>query len=313
MSWQGHGSHVPRLPAVPEGENPQAACSSSPRHPCARTQVFPRARGPVGPLPASSDGHVYLLTIIDRSTRWMEAVPLRNMDAMASTCTDTLIANWEAHFGMPATVTMDKSAQFTSALWSAACTSLGIKHVLTTAYYPQSNRMVEHVHRCPMCSWSGPGMAVPSSLGADGPACSAERGFGCLISRAGHWDTTHTSWPAATRTRSSMCQRAAATHTASILCRSHQHTAHSPIPGRTRLCACWRSAETSGGPICWPIPGGLQGAKTFTIQVSQRQEVISVDRFKAHTGLSLVSPAEAASCGRPPKKPAATSIQPAPS
>ncbi len=56
-----------------------------------------------------------------------------------------------------------------------------------------------------------------------------------------------------------------------------------------------------------------KGAKTFTIQVSQRQEVISVDHLKAHTGLSLVSPAEAASCGRPPKKPAATSIQPAPS
>jgi hypothetical protein len=106
MSWQGHGSHVPRLPAVPEWENPQAACSSSPRDPCARTQVFSRARGPVGPLPASSDGHVYLLTIIDRSTRWMEAVPLRNMDTI--TCTDTLIANWVAHFVMPATVTTDK-------------------------------------------------------------------------------------------------------------------------------------------------------------------------------------------------------------
>ncbi len=45
----------------------------------------------VGPLPASSDGHVYLLTIIDRSTRWFEAVPLRNMEA--STCVDAYIAN----------------------------------------------------------------------------------------------------------------------------------------------------------------------------------------------------------------------------
>ncbi len=35
----------------------------------------------VGPLPASSEGHVYLLTIIDRLTRWFEAVPLRNMEA----------------------------------------------------------------------------------------------------------------------------------------------------------------------------------------------------------------------------------------
>jgi transposase InsO family protein len=215
--------------------------------------------GLVGPLPASSDGHVYLLTIIDRSTRWMEAVPLCNMEA--STCTDALITNWVANFGMQATVTTDKGAQFTSALWTAACTSLGIKHVLTTAYHPQSNRMVERVHRCPTCSLSGPDMALPSSLGADVPACSTKRGFGRLISRAGHWDTTHTSWPAAAHTRSSMCRRAAATQAASILCRNHQHTARSPSPGGTCLCACWRSAETSSGPICRPISGGLQGGQ----------------------------------------------------
>ncbi len=99
----------------------------------------------VGPLPASSDGHVYLLTIIDRSTRWFEAVPLRNMEA--STCVDAFIANWVARFGVPETVATDRGAQFTSALWSSACTSLGIKHVLTTAYHPQSKGMVERVHR----------------------------------------------------------------------------------------------------------------------------------------------------------------------
>jgi hypothetical protein len=88
----------------------------------------------VGLLPASSDGHVYLMTIIDRSTRWLKAVPLCNMEA--SMCTDAYIANWVASFGVPATVTTDRGAQFTPSLWTAACTSLGIKHVLTTAYHP---------------------------------------------------------------------------------------------------------------------------------------------------------------------------------
>ena len=56
-----------------------------------------------------------------------------------------------------------------------------------------------------------------------------------------------------------------------------------------------------------------KGAKTFTIQVGQRQEIMWVDRLKAHTGLGPVSPAEAASCGRPPRMPAAPTVQPAPS
>jgi hypothetical protein len=71
---------------------------------------------------------------------------MRNMEA--SRCTDAFIANWEALVGVPATVTTDRGTQFPSAVWTSAFTQLGIKHVVpTTAYHPQSNRMVERVHR----------------------------------------------------------------------------------------------------------------------------------------------------------------------
>ncbi len=70
-------------------------------------------------------------------------------------------------------------------------------------------------------------------------------------------------------------------------------------------------------PLAAPYAGPYlvvsKGAKTFTIQVGQRQEIVSVDRLKPHTGLGPVSPAEAASRGRSPRMPAAPSIQPAPS
>jgi hypothetical protein len=53
-------------------------------------------------------------------------------------------------------------------------------------------------------------------------------------------------------------------------------------------------------PYAGPYLVVSKGAKTFTIQVGQRQEIVSVDFLKAHTGLGPVSPAEAASRGRPP-------------
>jgi hypothetical protein len=70
-------------------------------------------------------------------------------------------------------------------------------------------------------------------------------------------------------------------------------------------------------PLAAPYAGPYlvvsKGAQTFTIQVGQRQEIVLVDRLKPHTGLGPVSNAEATSRGRPPRMPAATSVQPAPS
>ncbi len=53
----------------------------------------------VGPLPPSATGHTYLFTMIDRHTRWIEAVPIPNMEA--STCADAFIAGWVSWFGVP--------------------------------------------------------------------------------------------------------------------------------------------------------------------------------------------------------------------
>ena len=98
----------------------------------------------VGPLPPS-EGHNYLFTIIDRTTRWPEAIPIS--DISASTCAKAFVSNWISRFGVPALITSDRGAQFTSSLWSALCNFLGIKHSLTTAFHPQSNGLVERFHR----------------------------------------------------------------------------------------------------------------------------------------------------------------------
>ena len=98
----------------------------------------------VGPLPYA-DGFRYLLTCVDRFTRWPEAIPL--VDIRAETVTDALFSGWIARFGTPATITTDRGTQFKSKLWDVLCNQFGIVRNNTTSYHPQSNGMVERFHR----------------------------------------------------------------------------------------------------------------------------------------------------------------------
>jgi hypothetical protein len=98
----------------------------------------------VGPLPTSS-GYNHLFTIIDRTTRWPEVIPLSSTSA--ADCAAALFSGWVQRFGLPSTITSDRGPQFTYALWSALCRLLNIKHNPTTAYHPQSNGLVERFHR----------------------------------------------------------------------------------------------------------------------------------------------------------------------
>jgi hypothetical protein len=93
----------------------------------------------VGPL-LPSCGHTYLFTIIDRTSRWPEAILLSSITA--ADCARALFAGWVWWFGVPATITSDGGAQITSALWVGLCSLLNIQHSPTTAYHPQSNGLV---------------------------------------------------------------------------------------------------------------------------------------------------------------------------
>ncbi len=98
----------------------------------------------VGPLPPSL-GHTYLFRIIDRTSRWPEAIPLSSITA--ADCARALLAGWISRFRVPDTITSDRGAQFTSALWAGLCGLLNIQNSPTTAYHPQSNGVVKRFHR----------------------------------------------------------------------------------------------------------------------------------------------------------------------
>ena len=98
----------------------------------------------VGPLPVSR-GYKYLLTVIDRYTRWPTAIPMSRISA--EDCTDAFLSGWVSLHGAPEIVTSDRGRQFTSNLWKDTLHMLGSKVQRTTAYHPQANGMIERFHR----------------------------------------------------------------------------------------------------------------------------------------------------------------------
>jgi cleavage and polyadenylation specificity factor subunit 1 len=99
----------------------------------------------VGPLPVSRRGSAYMLTMVDRFSRWVEAVPIKNITAR--NCAEVFLANWVARFGVPEVVVSDQGRQFESSLFNELLQLLGIKRARTTPYHPQTNALVERSHR----------------------------------------------------------------------------------------------------------------------------------------------------------------------
>lgn len=100
----------------------------------------------VGPLPPPAGGGPrHLLTIIDRTSRWLEAVPLLSTDS--NSIINAFVSNWVARFGVPSTIISDQGTNFTSSTFDAFNKLTGSQLKFTTAFHPQCNGMVERVHR----------------------------------------------------------------------------------------------------------------------------------------------------------------------
>ena len=133
------------MSTMPVSQSYKTASSSCPTHPHPSVPLQPRAQDLMGPLPPSADGFINIFTIIDRTTRWLEAIPLKEMTA--STCSAVFLSSWVARFGVQATLTSDRGTQFSSATWQQLCSRLGMKHIITTSYHPQANGRVKRPHR----------------------------------------------------------------------------------------------------------------------------------------------------------------------
>ncbi|CAB4010954.1 Transposon Ty3-I Gag-Pol poly, partial [Paramuricea clavata] len=94
----------------------------------------------VGPLPKTKRGNQYLLTIMCVSTRFPEAIPLRNIKA--KTIVEAL-TKFFTLVGLPKSIQSDQGSNFTSGLFQQIMHELGIKQYNSSAYHPESQGALE--------------------------------------------------------------------------------------------------------------------------------------------------------------------------
>ncbi len=245
--------------------------------------------------------------MVDRSTRWAEAI----RSTSAASCADALVSGWIARFGVPEQVTSDQGRQFCSSVWDALLRQLGMKMRFTTAYHPQSNGLVERIHRRLK-------EALRARLaGADWPQhlpwvllglwaaprensgiSAAELVYGCPLSLPGQFLSAAEPPPASfvSQLPSSLpcvsdqtgCSPPAAPPPQELRTASFVYVRSPPLsPG---LAPAYR------GPYRVSVPGN----KYFVVDIGGSPTAVSVDRLKPHLGKALISPAPTPRRGRPP-------------
>ena len=133
-----------------EGPQTHQVCPGCVR--CVDVQIRDGAHRHCRPLPPSmphgqpfTAPFRYLLTCIDRATRWVEATPLT--DITAESVASAFLETWVSRFGVPLYVVTDRGAQFEAELFSHLSSILGFHRLRTTVCHPTCNGMVERLHR----------------------------------------------------------------------------------------------------------------------------------------------------------------------
>ncbi|KAK2354765.1 hypothetical protein QL285_092243 [Trifolium repens] len=95
--------------------------------------------------PASSKNQRYILVGIDYFTKWIEAIPLPNVDQEAVI---NFIQNHIIYrFGIPETITTDQGSVFTGRKMQEFAQEIGFRLLTSTPYYAQANGQVEAANK----------------------------------------------------------------------------------------------------------------------------------------------------------------------
>lgn len=248
----------------------------------------------VGPLPPSR-GNRFLLTCIDRYSRWPEAIALP--DQTAETVAKAFWEQWISRFGTPTQIITDQGRNFTSHLFQALTRRLGAKLQHTTAYHPQSNGLLERWHRtlktaltCRLQttrdSWTEHLPAVLLGLRScvkEGLQCSpAELLYGTQLRLPGDYFNSDMPEVPQSTFVSDLANRIRQNRPSSPVWHSKQKIfRHQDLPN----CPYVFLRDDSCQPPLTPSYTGPhkvidRSVKTFTIELNGRSVVVSRDRLK---------------------------------
>lgn len=105
----------------------------------------------IGPLPLVQDfsggisPHRYVVTFIDKFTRWMEAETIPNMSVEEVAA--AFLKSWVSRFGCPLELITDRGRQFESELFQQLSSTLGFLKFRTTSFNLKCNGQIERQHR----------------------------------------------------------------------------------------------------------------------------------------------------------------------
>ena len=241
----------------------------------------------VGPLPQQR-GYRYLLTMIDRTTSWPEAIPL--LDITAETVALNFFTNWIARFGCPIKITTDQGTQFESLLFTRLSQFLGCEKIHTTAYHPQANGKVERFHRslkAALMARTAEGnwydhlpavlLGLRNTVGDDG-LTATQRLFGHTARLPHDVFVPSNTYDTANETFSNIQHSLR-----NAIARHYQTNVYVP-PDLKQATHAYLRLDGSRKPLQRPYQGPFKildrTDKTYTLELPNKSMVVSIDRLK---------------------------------
>ncbi|XP_068234236.1 uncharacterized protein [Palaemon carinicauda] len=194
------------------------------------------------PLPPSGSAR-YLLTIVDRSNRWLGATTMS--EATTHACAKALLSSWISRFDVPDDITTDQGFAFLSEIWLSLANVMGTTLHSTTAYNPAVNGMVERTHRTLK-------VALMARYGEPSPA---EKVYGESLTVPGEF------FPATTKDTKLNHLR--------------------EIAGKLRPCLeTYEDRTRTSCPRTYPYKFIRRTAKSFLLNVHGQEDWVTIDRLK---------------------------------